>query len=195
MKRVRLSIPNSWSDITIGVYQRYLKIQKSAKSDKIRILKSLSLLCNTQPKIIEKTSYNDLLDIMAIVKELLDSEPSKQKFKKRFHFKGEEYGFCPNLSNISTGEYIDLEEYSKEPIDNLHIIMSILYRKVTFKRGDRYAIEGYNPDEFKEELFKDCPMDIALSSLGFFLTLGERLAEISHNYLSKQEKKALKTQA
>ena len=67
--------------------------------------------------------------------------------------------------------------------------MSILYRKVTNKVNDRYAIEPYNPDEFKEELFKDCPMNIALSSLGFFLTLGERLAKTSLRYLEKQEVK------
>ena len=106
-----------------------------------------------------------------------------------FEFNGEEYGFCPNLSNITTGEYIDLESYCKEPIENLHIIMSILYRKITFKRNDRYAIEDYNPDEFKEELFKDCPMDIALNCLGFFLTLGSELARISHSYLKAQGKK------
>ena len=70
--------------------------------------------------------------------------------------------------------------------------MSILYRKITFERNERYAIEEYNPDEFKEELFKDCPMDIALSSLGFFLTLGERLAKTSRNFLVKQEMKQQK---
>ena len=104
----------------------------------------------------------------------------------------EEYGFEPNLSNITTGEYIDLETYCKEPIENLHIIMSILYRKITFKRNERYAIENYNPDEFKEELFKDCPMDIALNSLGFFLTLGSVLAMTSVRYLKAQETKQQK---
>ena len=107
-------------------------------------------------------------------------------------FEGEEYGFVPNLSGISTGEYIDLETYCKEPIENLHTIMSILYRKITNKVNKRYAIEPYNPDEFKEELFKKCSMDIALSSLGFFLNLGERLAKISHHFLSKQEMKQQK---
>ena len=67
--------------------------------------------------------------------------------------------------------------------------MSILYRKITNKVNERYAIEPYNPDEFKEELFKDCPMDIALNCLGFFLTLGEQLARTSHSYLVAQEKK------
>ena len=35
-------------------------------------------------------------------------------------------------------------------------------------------------------------MDIALSSLGFFLNLGERLAKTSHNFLVKQEMKQQK---
>ena len=135
-------------------------------------------------------NYKDLIEIMDILKKMIDAEPDKQKFRKTFVFKDEEYGFCPNLSAITTGEYIDLEAYCKDdPIKNLHVIMSILYRKITFKRGERYAIESYNPDQFKEELFKDCPMDIALNCLGFFLTLGERLAVTSHSYLQAQETK------
>jgi hypothetical protein len=137
-------------------------------------------------------AYKDLLEIIGIIKTMIDTEPDKEEFRKTFMFKKEEYGFVPNLSGISTGEYIDLENYCKNPIENLHIIMSILYRKVTFKRNERYTIESYNPDEFKEEIFKECPMDIALSSLGFFLTLGERLAMTSHSFLKAQEMKQQK---
>tara|TARA_R100000655_G_scaffold4623_4_gene14958 strand:+ start:72 stop:653 length:582 start_codon:yes stop_codon:yes gene_type:complete len=192
MKEVKLTIPDNWSDITIDTYQKYVKIQEGKGSEKNKIVKSLSLLCNISPFVVKKMAYKDLLDIMSIIKNMIDTEPDKINFRKVFDFKGEEYGFCPNLSNISTGEYIDLETYCKEPIENLHTIMSILYRKIIFKRNERYAIEDYNPDEFKEELFKDCPMDIALSCLGFFLTLGEDLAKISHSYLQAQEAKPQK---
>ena len=48
------------------------------------------------------------------------------------------------------------------------MIMSILFRPVTFSRGDRYTIESYNPDEFREQIFLGCKMDIALGALGFF---------------------------
>ena len=192
MKEVKLTIPDNWSDITIGTYQKYVEIQQGKGSEKTKIIKSLALLCNTSPFVVKKMAYKDLLEIMGIIKKLIDTEPDKGEFRKIFKFKNEEYGFCPNLSNISTGEYIDLESYCKEPIENLHTIMSILYRKITFKRNERYAIEDYNPDEFKEELFKDCPMDIALSCLGFFLTLGENLARISHSYLQAREMKAQK---
>ena len=189
MKEVKLIIPDNWSDITIGTYQKYLKIQEGKGSEKNKVIKSIALLCNTTPFVVKKMAYKDLLEIMVIVKKMIDTEPKKEDFRKIFTFNKEEYGFCPNLSNITTGEYIDLESYCKEPIVNLHIIMSILYRKITFKRNERYAIEEYNPDEFKEELFKDCPMDIALNCLGFFLTLGEQLAKTSHSYLVAQEKK------
>ena len=192
MKEVKLIIPDRWSDITIETYQKYVEIQESKDNDKKKIIKSLSLLCNTTPFVVKKMAYKDLLEIMGIIKKMIDTEPGKEEFRKTFMFKNEEYGFCPNLSGISTGEYIDLETYCKEPIKNLHIIMSILYRKVTFKRNSRYAIEVYNPQEFKEELFKDCPMDIALSSLGFFLTLGNKLAKISHSFLQAQVKKLQK---
>ena len=192
MKEVKLTIPDNWSDITIDTYQKYVKIQEGKGSEKNKVVKSLALLCNTTPIVVKKMAYKDLLEIMAIIKKMIDTEPSKLNFRKVFIFNKDEYGFCPNLSGISTGEYIDLENYCKEPIENLHIIMSILYRKITFKRNERYAIEPYNPDEFKEEWFKDCPMDIALNCLGFFLTLGERLAVTSHSYLQAQETKLQK---
>ena len=192
MKEVKLIIPDNWSDITIDTYQKYVKLQEGKGSEKNKIVKSLALLCNTTPSIVKKMAYKDLLEIMDIVKKMIDTEPDKEKFRKVFIFNKEEYGFCPNLSNITTGEYIDLESYCKNPIENLHIIMSILYRKINFSRGDRYSIEEYNPDEFKEEIFKDCPMDIALSCLGFFLNLGEKLARTSHSYLVAQEKKLQK---
>jgi len=192
MKEVKLTIPDRWSDITIQTYQKYVEIQEGKGSEKNKVIKSLALLCGVTPFVVKKMAYKDLLEIMSIIKTMIDTEPDKEEFRKTFMFKKEKYGFCPNLSGITTGEYIDLETYCKNPIENLHIIMSILYRKVTFERNERYTIESYNPDEFKEELFKDCPMDIALSSLGFFLNLGERLAMTSHNFLKELEMKQAK---
>ena len=192
MKEVKLTIPDNWSDITIETYQKYVKIQEGKGSEKNKVVKSLALLCNTTPFVVKKMDYKDLLEIMSIIKTMIDTEPKDEEFRKTFIFKEEEYGFVPNLSKLSTGEYIDLETYCKQPIENLHIIMSILYRKITFKRNERFAIENYDPDEFKEELFKDCPMDIALSSLGFFLTLGSVLAKTSQRFLQVQEMKPQK---
>ena len=186
MKEVKLIIPDNWNDITINTYQEYVKIQEGKGSEKNKVIRSIALLCGTTPFVVKKMAYTDLLDIMNIIKAMIDTEPTEDDFKKLFTLKKIEYGFCPNLNKLTTGEYIDLETYCKEPIENLHIIMSILYRKVTHKVNDRYAIEPYDPDQFKEEVFKECPMSIALSSLGFFLTLGSELAKISQQFLVAQ---------
>ena len=87
MNEVKLIIPNNWADVTIGTYQEYIKIQESKGSEKTKIIKSLALLCGTTPFIVKKMVYKDLLDIMSIIKELIDSEPSDDEFKKVFKFK------------------------------------------------------------------------------------------------------------
>ena len=129
MKEVKLTIPDNWSDITIGTYQEYVKIQEGKGSEKNKVIRSLALLCNTSPFVVKKMAYTDLLDIMNIIKGMIDTEPTEDDFRKLFTFNKIEYGFCPNLNNLTTGEYIDLETYCKNPIENLHTIMSILYRK------------------------------------------------------------------
>jgi hypothetical protein len=143
MKEVKLTIPNEWSDITIGIYQEYVKIQESKGSEKNKVIRSLALLCNTSPFVVKKMAYTDLLEIMNIIKGMIDTEPQEDDFVKLFTFSDIEFGFVPNLNKLTTGEYIDLESYCKNPIENLHIIMSILYRKVTNKVNDRYAIIMY----------------------------------------------------
>jgi hypothetical protein len=100
MKEVKLTIPDNWKDITIGTYQKYVKIQEGKGTDKTKVVKSLALLCNTSPFIVKKMAYTDLLEIMEIIKKMIDTEPTKDDFKKLFTFKGEEYGFCPNLSKL-----------------------------------------------------------------------------------------------
>ena len=190
MKEVKLRIPTEWSDITVEVYQKYVKLQESKTEGEKLVVKSLALLCSTTEEVVMQMEYRDLLEIMDVLKKMLDAEPGDIPFSKVFKFKDEEYGFVPNLSKLSTGEYIDLEAYCKDdPMQNLHIIMSVLFRKVVNKRNERYSIEPYDPDQFKEELFKDCPMNVALGALGFFLTLGLNLENASHRFLTEQAKK------
>ena len=79
--------------------------------------------------------------------------------------------------------YIDL----KEIMDIVKGLLDKEPSKEDFKKT--FMFDGKKYGFHKEELFKKCPMNIALNSLGFFLTLGERLAEISHNYLQKAQSK------
>ena len=81
MKEVKLSIPSEWCDITIVTYQEYVKIQESKGSEKNKVIRSLALLCNVSPFIIKKMAYVDLLEIMNIIKTMIDAEPKKEDLK------------------------------------------------------------------------------------------------------------------
>ena len=87
MKEVKLTIPDKWNDITIETYQKYVEIQEGKGSEKNKTIKSLALLCNTSDIIVKKMAYKDLLEIMGIIKKLVDTEPDKEDFKKTFMFK------------------------------------------------------------------------------------------------------------
>ena len=54
MKEVKLTIPDNWNDITIEIYQRYVKIQEGKDTEKNKVVKSLALLCNTSPFVVKK---------------------------------------------------------------------------------------------------------------------------------------------
>ena len=66
MKEVKLIIPDNWKDITIGTYQKYVKIQEGKGTDKTKVVKSLALLCNTSPFIVKKMAYKDLFQTIKL---------------------------------------------------------------------------------------------------------------------------------
>ena len=107
MKEVKLTIPDNWSDITIDTYQKYVKIQEGKGTEKNKVIKSLALLCNTTPFVVKKMAYSDLLEIMGIIKKMIDTEPKEEDFKNEYKFNKIEYAFVPNHTKLRTGEYID----------------------------------------------------------------------------------------
>ena len=89
---------------------------------------------------------------------------------------------------MTTGEFVDLETYVLEVVDNLHKIMSVLYRKQTSKvdKWGRYNIEDYEPTPEKEETMLKFPMGNALGVLNYFFLLEKELIADSRSYLAKQ---------
>ncbi len=82
---------------------------------------------------IEVKDYNE---IVLQLSEVLKQEP---KFIQRFSLEGMEFGFIPNLDNITAGEYIDLDTYLKD--EETHInAMAILYRPIVSSIKNDYKI-------------------------------------------------------
>jgi hypothetical protein len=123
---------------------------------------------------------------------------------EQFDIDGITYGFNKNLWDINFGEYIDMENFSKDTETQLDYLMAILYRPVkkekpkTIKKllssyihkQNKYVIEEYDITSVKEraELFKEyMEVDKVLGAVFFFLILRLIYIENTKKSLTKKE--------
>ena len=184
-------VPTEWKDITIAEYQRYLQIAKSNR--RTRDNEIISLFCKIDKELLKKLKLKDKKVLVNKINKFVNSK-NETILEKRIKFKGKQFGFVPNLSKITTGEFVDIEEYGKDINKNLHRIMSVLYREVNREVGEFYSVKPYDPDELEIDKFKDLPMSTTLSAIDFFFRLGRNLLEDLNSYSmgvkkTNQEKK------
>ena len=101
---------------------------------------------------------------------------------------GKDYGFIPDLENMSFGEYVDLDTFMGDN-DNLHRAMNVLYRPIDLKQGQRYTLKEYDPDTSDEA--KNYPLDACFGAMVFFYNLGKDLSTVILNSSSKQNEENL----
>ena len=154
-KTLRFNIPKTWNELSLGRYIRIMKVLRS--EEKIHELEKIIRILNCISDIPKIDLYG--LDVKSIGKlgahltSFLESEP-EDELKHFIKVEGIEYGFHPKLVDMTLGEFVDLETYTENIEDNLHLILSILYRPVTAKSGDKYRIEDYKPNRERADLFK-----------------------------------------
>ena len=103
-----------------------------------------------------------------------------------------EFGFIPNLEEISFGEYVDLEKYLQD-VSTFHKAMAVMYRpiKETFK--DRYSIHDYNGSDEYSDLMKFAPLQIVKGANVFFWTLEKDLLKATLTFLETEMTAEIKT--
>jgi len=87
---------------------------------------------------------------------------------------GIEYGFIPDLDEMSLGEYIDLDN-NVSSWEQMHLAMNVLYRPIKTSKLGKYNIEEY--DVKNPEAMKDMPLGAAIGSVFFFYNLGIELSK------------------
>ena len=167
--KIEILVPDSLNEITLGQYQKFLRVEQS--NEQFVAQKMLEIFCGV--KLTEAMSMR-IKDVRAIINhldELLNQQP---QLVRKFSLKGQEYGFIPNLEDMSFGEYIDLDTFLGD-WKNMHKAMSVLYRPIKDKYGERYNIVDY--DVVDAEHLRDMPLDAVISSLLFFLPFRDRLIQ------------------
>lgn len=168
---MKLTIPTELSEITLGQLQSISVIEGSDLEATERQKKIVSLLTGVDRNTIDLFRLSDL---QHVYEKLLYLSKQDNRLTKFVTIDGVKYGFHPNLSNISTGEFADLDSLCQDFNENLHLIMSVLYRPVILEKLGKYQIKPYEGEiEERGELFKNkMPANIVNGALVFFWTLG-----------------------
>ena len=188
--KVEIQIPSNLSEVTLEQYQKFTKLNTEANQDSSFLMhKTVEIFCNLNLQDIAKVKFTYVQEILNDINNLFDK---KQDLIPTFTHRGIEYGLIPVLDDMTLGEYVDLDENFTD-WDTMHKAMAVLYRPVTFKKGDRYQIEEYSGLD-NAETMKQIPLDVVMGCMFFFWNLNEELLKTTLNYLNQEIPKELTTE-
>ena len=171
---VKLNIPTTLNEITLGQYQKFSKLDVTNESE-IQS-KMIEIFCEVPSVVVRNMKATDIVDICNILNNMFDT---KHQLINSFKIGKQEYAFIPSLEDMSFGEYVDLDTFIGDN-DNLHRAMNVLYRPIDLKQGNRYKIKDYDPDLSEDA--KDYPLDAVLGAMVFFYDLGKDLSTVMLNF-------------
>jgi hypothetical protein len=179
-------VPTEWKDITL---KKWLELQKDLEDykddDDAQTQLLLWHLCGLDVDVVKRlprTMYDSL-------KQKLNDfqQPGELELKPIVTIDGIEYGFEPNLSNMSYGTYADITQYETIGIDkNWSKVMDILYRPIEKKMGENYTIRPYD-GKIDETKWENTTMDIHFGAMFFFLHTSMDLYPVILKSLTEME--------
>ena len=178
--KANINVPTELNEITLKQYQKFLKVQDSKQNNTFLQTKMIEIFCNVKMQDALNIKLSDADRIASLISKMFEQKPD---LVKSFWLNNVEYGFVPDLDEITLGEYIDLDTYMGE-WENIQIAMNVLYRPIKQKLGQKYLIEEYDPDT-KDKLI-NMPMDAVFGSIIFFYRLGIELSKTMMNYLENK---------
>jgi uncharacterized protein YbaR (Trm112 family) len=185
---VKLIVPDSLAEVTLGQYQDYLEATKDMDEEKDAHEMNKRLIeafCGIEYELVDSIPIMDIEKLLEALKMAFERD---YDLTTRFDLLDVDMGFIPKLDDMSLGEYIDCENYIGKWQD-MHKAMAVLYRPVNFKSKDKYTIAPYKPSEEIQELMKEMPLSVVMGSMVFFYRLGMELSKAMLNYIQNQLEK------
>lgn len=180
--KVNINVPDSLNEITLYQYQRFEKLIQENEASHFVNQKTIEIFCNIELKDVARIRIADIDDLLLHLNNLLQQKP---KLTKTFKLGIYEFGFIPKLEDMTSGEFIDLENYLGST-ETLHQAMAVLFRPIKSKVKDLYTIEEYESSYKYSEVLKYMPLDIALGSMLFFWTLQNDCVSALMDYIQNE---------
>ena len=183
--KLEISIPTELNEIKLSQYQAFLKIAKDNTDEEFLHQKMVQTFCGIDLKEVAEIRYKEVIEITESLGKMFDIK--NHKFINRFKMGGVEFGFIPNLDDMTFGEYTDLDTYIND-WEQMHKAMAVLYRPIK-KNGlnSTYDIEKYNGSITYSDVMKHAPLDVVFGANVFFYTLGNELLKSTMTYLENSK--------
>ena len=176
--KTEIVIPTSLSEIPLKSYQEFMKVVEKSNDEEFIGQKTIEIFCGLKMKDVVKVKWSDVKSLTLHLNEIFKAKP---KFQATFKIENTEFGFIPNLEDMTFGEYIDLES-NISSVETFHKAMAVMYRPITKKVKDRYEIFEYTGSDEFSEVMKYAPLNVVLGATLFFSTLGSDL--VQHTLIS-----------
>tara|TARA_R110000851_G_scaffold294266_1_gene448882 strand:+ start:404 stop:1057 length:654 start_codon:yes stop_codon:yes gene_type:complete len=174
--QIEINVPTSLNEITLEQYQKFLKASEETPEGSFLDAKMIEIFCGIPLSDSYKLKMSSVQAIVDILTDMLNEKPAHID---KFSLDGVQYGFIPDLDEMSLGEYVDLDGNASD-WQKMHVAMNVLYRPVITSKKGKYNIKEYTADD--PDKMKDMPLGVALGSLFFFYNLGLELSK--HTILS-----------
>ena len=183
--KLEISIPTELNEIKLSQYQAFLKIAKDNTDEEFLHQKMVQTFCGIDLKEVAEIRYKEVIEITESLGRMFDVK--NHKFINRFKMGGVEFGFIPNLDDMTFGEYTDLDTYIND-WEQMHKAMAVLYRPIK-KNGlnGTYDIEKYNGSITYSDVMKHAPLDVVFGATVFFYNLGNELLKSTMTYLENSK--------
>lgn len=198
-KNKEIRIPTNWGEVNIDKFQQIdkLKIQESVDSISAEELNEKLVIFISILTGIEKEDVLNLpiREFKKIEKNIsFIHEQKQEKIKPIIEIKDVKYGYRKDLTKMKTSEYFDFDTFTTSDtlIENIHILMSILYRPIISQKSETdYEIEEYSSKSVYEraEIFKyEMTVENMLSAMVFLAAHVKVLSEHMQDFLKNQRK-------
>ena len=178
--KAKINVPTNLSEITLRQYQEFLTAQETNEDEHYLEHKAIEIFCHVPEEKIKTIAAHSVTEIANKISALFADQKELVRF---FTLNKKEFGFIPNLDEISFGEYIDIDTYLSD-WKNMHYAMNVLYRPISHKKAGRYDLVGYDTEQRDRAL--QMPMDAVLGSIFFLFNLKKDLLKTTLNSLAEE---------
>jgi len=190
-KKESYNIINSWEDVSLESWATLIANAAGAKNKAEEAIASITALSDMPEKLVKELNIEDVSKLMKLLADI--QARANSNLQNKITVNEIEYGFHPNLEEITLGEWADIESCIQDGLQaNMHRIMAVLYRPIVETKGNFYTIEKYDVDSkrIREQEFKDMAAEQVQSALVFFWTFVRKLSKILPLFLTMKLREA-----